>query len=398
MTPESQVEQDYGLKAINLFCFILFFLAFFRTYRLTTYLTYQDILILGGFIFACFLNSEYLRSNLKFLLAVILLTIALAIATTANSVDLFGNYQNILKLVHCFFFFPSLCLMVLRTPSSIKSAILGFLSGALVSSIFVFQPDQLLVTQQGLRVDGTLGHPVFSGVMLSFAIILASSSFLNEIRGWKPIRILLISIFLIVVLRTQSGTALFALGLALFAWVTYYLLSEVRLIEKILLVTSSCFGVIILGFTLENLPIFQRVIFNITSTRTSSFIPATGESTLEIRLQTLYYAWERIKEAPFLGNGLDLPGQFNYSGMQPHSIFLLAWQTGGILLLLGSIIFFFDGIGRMVKSGMRRSVVPLALFMATWVTLFSSPIFYEASFMSAYYLGISMLRIQIKML
>jgi hypothetical protein len=117
---------------------------------------------------------------------------------------------------------------------------------------------------------------------------------------------------------------------------------------------------------------------------------------LEIRWQTIGYAWDKIKNAPILGNGLDLPGQFNLSGMQPHSIFLLAWQTGGILLLFGSFVFLIDGIGRMAKCASNRMIVPLSISMGTWFTLFANPFFYDVSFISAYYLGIFMFRTRIQ--
>jgi len=397
MAPDLEGTRKSGLSANHVFCFFLFFTAFFRTYRLTSYFTYQDILILFGFIFVCFLNLDFMRSKVGVFLILILLISTLAIATSSNSVDLFHNYINILKVVQCYVLFPFLCLRILQTQSSIKFAILGFLSGAFVSGIIAVKPDQILFSGPELRVSGTLGHPVFSGVMFAFAIILALSSFLTEIQGWKFIRLALVVFFSIVVIRTQSGTALLVLGMGFLCWVILVILSDSKISTKILFVTSSTLALILLNNYLQGLLIFQRVVFNLTSNRTSSFIPTSAESTLAIRWQTIGYAWDKIRMAPILGNGLDLPGQFNLSGMQPHSIFLLAWQTGGVLLLLGSIFLLIDGIDRMAKSITNRMIVPLTLFIGTWLTMFTNPFFYDVSFISAYYLGIFIFRFRIQM-
>ena len=397
MAPDLEGARKSGLSANYVFCFFLFFAAFFRTSRLTSYFTYQDILILFGFIFVCFFNLDFVRSKVGFFLIVILLTTTLAIATSSNSVDLFHNYINILKVVHCYVLFPLLCLKILQTQSSIKFAILGFLSGAVVSGVIAVQPDPMLSSQPELRVSGTLGHPVFSGVMFAFAIILALSSFLTEIRGWKFIRLALVAFFSIVVMRTQSGTALLVLGMGILCWVTLVILSDSKISTKILFVTSSTLALILLNNYLQGALIFQRFVFNITSNRTSPLIPTSAESTLAIRWQTIGYAWDKIREAPILGNGLDLPGQFNLSGLQPHSTFLLAWQTGGVLLLLGSIFLLMDGIGRMAKSIANRIIVPLTLFIGTWLTMFTNPLLYDVSFISTYYLGIFMFRFRIQM-
>lgn len=396
MAFELERARKSGSSANQVFCFFLFFLPFFRTYRLTSYFTYQDIFILLGFIFACLFNLDYLRSKVGVFLVVILLASTLAIATSSNSVDLFGNYINILKVVQCYVLFPFLCLKILQTQSSVKFAILGFLSGAVISGVIAVRPDEVFANQAGMRENGTLGHPVFSGVMFAFAIILALSSFLTEIPGWKFIRLALLPFFSIVIIRTQSGTALLVLGIGILCWVTLVIFSELKISTKFLFVISSTLGLTLLKVYLESLPIFQRVVFNLTSTRTSSFIPTSAESTLEIRWQTIGYAWDKIKNAPILGNGLDLPGQFNLSGMQPHSIFLLAWQTGGILLLFGSFVFLIDGIGRMAKCATNRMIVPLSISMGTWFTLFTNPFFYDVSFISAYYLGIFMFRTRIQ--
>ena len=397
MAPEMEGARKSGLNANNVFCFFLFFVAFFRTFRLTSYFTYQDILILIGFVFVSFLNLDFVRSKIGVFLIVILLTSTLAIATSANSVDLFHNYINILKVVHCYVLFPLLCLKILQTQASIKFAILGFLSGAVVSSAITIQSDSILFSQSELRVSGTLGHPVISGVMFSFAIILAVSSFLSEIRVWKFIRLALVALFLIVVMMTQSGTALLVLGMGILSWAMFVILSDSKISTKVFLVPTSILTLILLINYLQSNHTYQRVIFNLTSNRTSSLIPSSAESTLQIRWRTIEYGLDKIKEAPLLGNGLDLPGQFNLSGTQPHSIFLLAWQTGGILLLLGSIFLMLDGIGRMAKSITSRMIVPLNLFTGTWLTLFTNPIFYDVSFISAYYLGIFMLRFRTQM-
>jgi len=397
MAPDLEGARKSCLSANHVFCFFLFASAFFRTYRLTSYFTYQDILILFGFIFVCFLNLDFVRSKVGVFLIVILFTSTLAIATSSNSVDLFHNYINILKVVHCYVLFPLLCLRILQTQSSIKFAILGFLSGAVVSGVITVQPDQILSSGPALRFSGTLGHPVFSGVMFAFAIILASSSFLTEIQGWKFIRLALVVFFSIVVIGTQSGTALLILGMAFLCWVIFVVLSDSKISKKILFVTSSTLALILLSNYLQGLLTFQRIIFNLTSNRTSSFIPISAESSLAIRWHGIAHAWDKIKMAPILGNGLDLPGQFNLSGMQPHSIFLLAWQTGGVLLLLGSIFLLMDGINRMAKSVTNGMMVPLTLLMGTWLAMFTNPFFYDVSFISAYYLGIFIFRFRIQM-
>jgi hypothetical protein len=233
--------------------------------------------------------------------------------------------------------------------------------------------------------------------MFAFAIILALSSFLTEIRGWKFIRLALVAFFSIVVMRTQSGTALLVLGMGILCWVTLVMLLDSKISTKILFVTSSSLALILLNNYLQGALIFQRFVFNITSNRTSPLIPTSAESTLAIRWQTIGYAWDKIREAPILGHGLDLSGQFNLSGLQPHSIFLLAWQTGGVLLLLGSIFLLMDGIGRMAKSIANRIIVPLTLFIGTWLTLFTNPLLYDVSFISTYCLGIFMFRFRIQM-
>jgi O-antigen ligase len=281
---------------------------------------------------------------------------------------------------------------VLQTKTSIKFAILGFLGGACVSTVITLKANALFLFNPDFRVGGTVGHPVFLGILFAFAMIFSLSSSLHEISGWKLFRFVLLPFFAFIVIKTQSGTALLVLGVGILCWIIQIFLSESKISTKILLLVLSAFGLSSLKIYLETLQIYQRFFFNLTSTRTSDLIASSSDSTLAIRWQTIKFGWDKIKQAPILGNGLDLSGQFNLSGMQPHSIFLLAWQTGGLLLFFGSLFFFFDGIVRLVTSLSNKMIVPLTVIMGTWMSFFSNPFFYDVSFISPYYLGIFMIR------
>jgi hypothetical protein len=60
-----------------------------------------------------------------------------------------------------------------------------------------------------------------------------------------------------------------------------------------------------------------------------------GQGTLSTRLETIKAAFEDIAENPLVGRGFDHESTDVFQGGQVHSMPVLAWQAGGILVLFG---------------------------------------------------------------
>ena len=73
--------------------------------------------------------------------------------------------------------------------------------------------------------------------------------------------------------------------------------------------------------------------------RISSATGRSGISTLDLRLQTIDFAWQRIVANPWQGAGLVSTEGGTYDGVTlPHNMEVLAWFQGGPLMLLAVLI------------------------------------------------------------
>jgi hypothetical protein len=77
-----------------------------------------------------------------------------------------------------------------------------------------------------------------------------------------------------------------------------------------------------------------------------------GEGTLSTRLWTINSAIDDIAESPLIGKGFDHESTDVFEGGQVHSMPILAWQGGGLLVLLGlaGMIWLSFGIVRPGRS------------------------------------------------
>jgi hypothetical protein len=109
-----------------------------------------------------------------------------------------------------------------------------------------------------------------------------------------------------------------------------------------------------------------------------------GQGTLSTRLRTIKSALEDIAENPLVGRGFDHESTDVFQGGQVHSMPILAWQAGGLLVLLGlsGVIWLSLRIvrrGKVVMSWRLRAIRAglLGSTCAMIVNGFAQPFLYK---------------------
>jgi O-antigen ligase len=77
-----------------------------------------------------------------------------------------------------------------------------------------------------------------------------------------------------------------------------------------------------------------------------------GRGTLATRLETVNAALAQIAENPIVGSGFDRESTDVFAGRQVHSMPILAWQGGGLLVLVGLFGVIWLSL-RVVRPGKR---------------------------------------------
>ena len=198
------------------------------------------------------------------------------------------------------------------------------------------------------RAPGLAGHPNILGLMSGIAVVLCVVEILNHDR-WKFWAIPLAVINVGGLLASGSISALIAFGLGILT-----LLAAKRVRVRVVAAVLGAAGLVgwivaaVISATGNGISVADR-IRQVTG-------QTTAISTLELRENTISYAWERIQADPWFGVGLDDYSGATYNGATvTHNVILRAWFQGGLAVGIAFLLLFGVFASLVVRSIVRAS-------------------------------------------
>jgi hypothetical protein len=370
-----------GFSFTKILFYSIFFTAPFRDARIIDFLSIQDILIITRLSILLLSAAEKRSlSGKHFLTLGIIFFIFCVLQSFLTSVDPTESSINSLKFVLTFFLLPVVFINDCQDKSTFNIAIWSFIIGSVISSLASILVSTTSGISNGDRVSGFAGHPVFFGILSGLALSIALVSFPKT---------LILQIFHVL------GIAIVAYALALsasstgfsFIVLTFFIIMVRDLfslnIGRLLRITTFC----LLSFlAFWNLDVFAfsraRLFQSLNPSAGFSTNAVSGTSTLEARVFSIRYGWERILESPIFGNGMDVSGRITDVNLEPHNFFIIGWQSGGILVLSAMIIFSVFSFKALLSALLKNELPKITIILVTWLALLSSPLLYERSVIS----------------
>jgi hypothetical protein len=369
-----RAQSKFELLILSLICA----LPFYRSIRFVTYLSLEDILVIIIFIWIVLTKYAFYRRYLVQFFFAFFITFILVVQTLLVSVDSYGSVVNIMKCVNTYVFLPLVIKYLTREINSRKYAILSYTGSACVSSII-----SLLGTSPGIispgRVSGYAGDPVMYSILLSFAVCILLSNFPIILSISVILRFLLLSLLILEILRTGSGSGLAIILIAVIAQ---------RIMPR--KANASRESVLIYFGTLMLFAMFWNSAFAsktrdrislILNPRASYATQAgTGQSTIESRLLSIKYAMDQIRESPILGHGFSFDSQLTVLGLQPHNYFILAWLTGGAIFLICTLLLSLQFSKVALLSYFRGDTLTFTILLGAFSALMTEPFLWDTGF------------------
>lgn len=378
MFKRQPVAENSSFSISRVVFFSIFLTAPFRNARFIEFLSIQDILIIlrtAMIITGVNRNKPVIGNNLLIiggLFSVLHALQSFLVATNPTESTING-----LKFTLIFFLLPWVFLNDYQGKSTCVIAMRCFFIGAVLSSTATILANTNEAIFAGDRVSGFAGHPVFLGILLGLALSIGIVSMPKKLTG---------KIFYMV------GFASLAYALALSASSTGFILIGVTFLilallnvkvfnyRKLLLVIP--FG-ILLVFAFLNLNIFaysrSRFFQSINPSTGFTTNAVSGTSTLEARLFSIRFGWKKILESPIFGNGMDRTGRNTEINLEAHNLFIIGWQSGGLLVLAVMVVFFGISMKVLFSVIKLHQSLEIVIIILSWLSLLSTPLLYERS-------------------
>lgn len=368
------------------FIFLLTSTPWIANLRIFSFASFQDLTILLTFLYLTLNHVHYALKFHVFFSITLFLVIVLILITSLNAPDIFHNSVNILKIVNCYLLLQFVLRHLVQDQHQIELAISIFVySGILCALIFGVLFFSFFDYGNG-RYSGPSGNPVFQSIMYAFAFVILilywRSIFLNF---WFPLKILSIFTLIAAMLRTGSITPFVMILIALLILI---LLSG-SFSSVYVTITSTLVLILVaptLLYSMQQLTFIQRLKTNIAPTATFTLNSSYGQSTAAIRIESIKAAIREIRNHPIAGSGLNISSMYTDIDLQPHNLFILAWLTGGLFLLIFFLCLFYLQLKETYVSLKNGDKTLVVVFVLTWIVLMSEPIFWESAFMTPFFL------------
>jgi len=368
-------------KLESLLMCLICFLPFFRGVRFVTFLSLQDLLILFTVSWIFLTKFYFYRKYLPIVGLAIFITGVLVLQTLMVSDDPFQSTVNILKCLNCYLFLPLVLLFLVQLKGNFQLGIYSYISGAVASSIITllgFTGSSTSVS----RISGFAGDPVMYSILLSFAVCYLMSDTSLILKIPLVLRLLALAIIFIEILKTGSGSGLVIVVLAVFF--ARIVLRTRRTGQRTLFIDFGILILLGLAWTSNFANTTKERIEMIINPRTGySLSTSSGHSTIESRIVSIQHAITQISEHPILGSGFSFSAQLTDLGFQPHNYFILAWLTGGVLLLSCTLVFLAWNIKRFLISCKRKDLMVVTTQAGTFFALMTNPILWDGGFFTA---------------
>lgn len=303
------------------------------------------------------------------------LAIVSGVSAATNAVSVSEHVQVALYFVMLWGVAPPVfTYYVDRHENLARVAAIGFVLSQSVSSVeamrqAVFGSD---LVSQG-RAEGFSGHPNILGMLASIAVVLCIAAIASG--RYRKTAIVLLLVNGGAVFASASLTSLFSLVVG-----ALVLFIAMRVKFSVIFWSLASFGLLLWGVVR---------LSEVTSIRTplSRIMQTTGQTeaagTLEIRLNTIEYAWTRIERDWFFGAGLDDQSGVTFDGVTlTHDLPIRAWFQGGIALFVAIVLIYVYAIYVVVRAVSARvgaveaGVIATMLAFALTSASFQQPYFW----------------------
>lgn len=370
-------------KLSSFFIAGVFFSCAFRDLRFVSFLAPQDLFLFAAFI-SLYLNYPPCRSKWKMnqvLLVGIFVCIVFTVFSFLVSRDPIESSFNYAKVFVAFIILPSTIWMFVYSFEDISFLIWSYLSGVLFAcAITLF----FHIGIDSGRASGLSGHAVFFGMLTSTGIVIALGQSYKNFR----VQVLALSVVCLAsfaLAQSASSTGLVNIAVALLAILIMNIRQKRFLISIRFWILPVVFFIIAWnsGF-LTTAKSRLLISFNPRAGYSSNSI--SGTSTIEARLYSVRFGWERIKDSLLFGHGLDTLGRSTSIGLEPHNFIVLAWQCGGVLLLFTALTFLFLSMKYFLIFIRKNYTLGVVVWLVTWLELMTEPLIYERSILTPFFL------------
>lgn len=370
--------QVLGFPSTKILFFGIFFTAPFRNARFIDFLSIQDILIITRLtVLLLGVASKRNISGRNFLILGTFFLIFCVLQSFLIAVEPVESSINGLKFVLTFFILPFVFINDCQDGSTFNIAIWSFIIGSAISSFASILVSTTSGISKGDRVSGFAGHPVFFGILSGLALSIALVNFPKR-RILQVFHLLGIAIVAYALSLSASSTGFSFIVLTFFLIIVRAFFS--LHLGRLLRVTTFCL-LSLLAFW--NLDVFAysraRLFQTLNPSRGFTTNAVSGTSTLEARIFSVKYGWERILESPIFGNGMDVSGRITDVNLEPHNFFVIGWQSGGLLVLSAMIIFSVFSFKALFSALLKNEFPKIIIILVTWLALLTSPLLYERS-------------------
>lgn len=362
----------------------IFFAAAFRQLRILPMMAPSDFLI----VFAIFqlLSSSFFRFSgvhARYFLFSLFILCYLVIISVMVSADPNSSIINFIKVFFSFTLLPILIRFYTNSLEKFNELYWSLFCGVILSN---FIDSILNQTSLEVRAPAFTGHPVYNGVLIAISLVGILSFNFESIR-YKLLAGFCAMFLIYALVRTASttGFAIVAIFCIVYGITKFRLKSLSRtLISSVLFLAFFA----IFSFSTFFSYVRQRIQLTFNPRSGYSTMPKEGVSTLDARVESLRASWNRIKESPVFGYGLDLDGRSTEINLEPHNIFFLSWQTGGIVMLFISLCFFSFSFKYLLVAIRRKATLEASIIMGVWFALLTGPIIYDRSILAPLFLAL----------
>lgn len=368
---------------LSVFC--VFFFCTFRQLRFIESLSLSDFFVITALFLMLFDNSFDLKSSIKvkFVFLVFFIFAYFCVTSILVAENPISSATNYIKITFAFIILPFVIKSYMKVSEQPNKLYWAYVAGAIVSgTIDTFSPQ----TQIGERALGFTGHPVYNGILTSIAIsIILIYKYKNSI--YRIFGYMILPLLIYFLLRSISVTGVLIICCTLVIWMTFnFRPGNIRkIVPLVILIFISVSYVWNSAFFL---PTKDRILINLNPRTGYSLNSVSGISTFEARWYSIAEGWVRIQESWIFGHGLDAAGRITSVNLEPHNVFILGWQTGGILLLFLGILFFLFSLLLFFKAYKVRAHLEASMICSSWIALFSSPLIYERSILPTFFVAV----------
>lgn len=376
-------KKPHIFTKISIFC--VFFFCTFRQLRFIEALSLSDFFVITALFLMLFDNSFELKSSIKtkFVLIVLFILAYFSLTSILVAEDPISSATNFIKIAFAFIILPFVIKSFMKVSYQPSKLYWAYVAGTIVAGLIdIFFPQ----TQIGERASGFTGHPVYNGILTSIAIsIVLIYEYKNSI--YRIFGYMILPLLIYILLQSVSVTGILIICTTLVIWITFsFRFGNIRrVIPLVILILMSVSYVWNSAFFL---PTKNRILLNFNPKTGYSLNASSGISTVDARLFSITEGWVRIQESWIFGHGLDSAGRLTSVNLEPHNIFILGWQTGGILLLFLGILFFLFSLLLFFKAYKLRAHLEASMICSTWISLLSSPLIYERSILPTFFVAI----------